>query len=324
MLATSFPSCEGDPSGHFILTEAERLAASGAEVTVVAPGGGGGESEARHDRQRPHLRIERIGGGALFGWPGVMTRAAERPARLLELPTWLLRARRAIVTSGADELVAHWVLPSVWPVTAGRPFPADAVEGVSHGSDVHLLVRLPAAVRHALVRAVLARVGRWRFVSQALLAELTGSLDATTARAVARVAVVIAPAVDLPDVDPAARRLRASVTEQALYVVAARLVPAKGVAECLAWAARTAPADVPTRVIVLGDGPDREALDAQARRLSASLANLRIDLLGTRGRPEALAWIAAADALLHASREEGLSTVLREAAHYGTPVVTVS
>lgn len=324
MVTTSFPSYEGDPSGHFILAEAEALAASGAVVTVIAPGGGGCEAEARHDRGRPHLRVERIGGGALFGWPGVMTRAAERPTRLLELPTWLLRARQAIAASGADELVAHWVFPSVWPVTAGHPFPADAVEGVSHGSDVHLLVRLPPALRHALVRAVLGRVGRWRFVSEALLAELTSALDADTARAVARVAVVQAPAVELPDVDPAARRLRASVTEEALYVVAARLVPGKGVADCLAWAARTAPVDVPTRVVVLGDGPERHELGEQARLLSSASANLRIDLLGTRGRPEALAWIAAADALLHASREEGLSTVLREAAHYGTPVVMVS
>ncbi len=322
MVTTSFPSYEGDPSGHFILTEAEALAASGAEVTVIAPGGSGGEVEARHDRRRPHLRVERVGGGALFGWPGVVPRAAERPTRLLELPAWLLRARQAIAASGADELVAHWVVPSIWPVTAGLPFPADAIEAVSHGSDVHLLVRLPPAVRHALARAVLGRVGRWRFVSDALRDELTAALDSRTARALDRIAVVVAPAVELPDVDPAARRLRASVTEKALYVVAARLVPAKGVADCLDWAARTAPADVPTRVIVLGDGPDREALGEQARRLSS--ATLRIDLLGTRRRPEALAWIAAADALLHASREEGLSTVLREAAHYGTPVVMVS
>ncbi len=42
--------------------------------------------------------------------------------------------------------------------------------------------------------------------------------------------------------------------------------------------------------------------------------------LGTTSRREALSWIGAADELVHASRIEGLSTVIREAERLGTSV----
>jgi glycosyltransferase involved in cell wall biosynthesis len=301
-----------------VATEARILAASGAQVTVIAPGTEPG------DRSSPELLVQRVGGGELFGWPGIMARLDEHPARVLRLPPWLARARAAIARSGADELVAHWVVPSVFPLTLGLPLPADAITAVSHGSDVRLLVRSPPALRAHLVRGIARRVGRWRFVSETLHEELAAALDPVTARAVARIAVVAPPALDLPDVALRARALRASVPETALYLVAARLVPAKRVDACLAWVARNvshAPDDRLTRLVVLGEGPERETLVQQARGLASP--RLRVDLLGTRERAETLAWIAAADAVLHASREEGLSTVVREAAHYGTDVVTV-
>ena len=133
--------------------------------------------------------------------------------------------------------------------------------------------------------------------------------------------------IDLPDVRARACELRAQLRDETLYVVAARLVPAKRVDACFAWATALrltgATERRATRLVVLGDGPERPALTEHARRLSLTAPGLRVDLLGTLARRETLAWIAAADAVLHASREEGLSTVLREAAHYGTPVVAV-
>jgi glycosyltransferase involved in cell wall biosynthesis len=68
----------------------------------------------------------------------------------------------------------------------------------------------------------------------------------------------------------------------------------------------------------VGDGPEKGRLEAHARRLG-----LDTRFVGRTSRADALAWIAAADSLLHASRDEGLSTVVREAEALGVPVEVV-
>ena len=49
-----------------------------------------------------------------------------------------------------------------------------------------------------------------------------------------------------------------------------------------------------------------------------------VRFLGKTTRNETLGWIGAADELVHASRLEGLSTVVREAEHLGVPVTLLS
>lgn len=71
-----------------------------------------------------------------------------------------------------------------------------------------------------------------------------------------------------------------------------------------------------THVTVFGEGPDRAALEQQAR--DTGMAR-RIEFAGfTRDLP---AWIAGADAFLLPSRWEGLPNVVLEALALGTPVV---
>ena len=43
-----------------------------------------------------------------------------------------------------------------------------------------------------------------------------------------------------------------------------------------------------------------------------------------KSRRETLAWLAAADEVIHASEAEGLSTVVREAEHFGVAVTMLS
>jgi glycosyltransferase involved in cell wall biosynthesis len=77
---------------------------------------------------------------------------------------------------------------------------------------------------------------------------------------------------------------------------------------------RLALSRAPSRIVVLGDGPLAPAL----ARLDPS-----VTALGQRLRPEALAWIAAADLVVSASRNEGAPTVIREARALGVPVLAV-
>jgi glycosyltransferase involved in cell wall biosynthesis len=73
------------------------------------------------------------------------------------------------------------------------------------------------------------------------------------------------------------------------------------------------------RLVVVGDGPLRPRLERQA--LSSKLDAI---FVGRTTRNVALAWIAAADMVLHASEAEGLSTVKREAEALGIPYASIA
>lgn len=311
VVTTSYPSAPGDPAGHFVEAEVRALEADGAAVAVIRP--------------RP---------GGLFGWPGVAARLRERKARALDGLAWAARAtlslrrglaqdRRARRTS---RVVAHWALPSALVAcAAGAGARGAELEIVSHGTDVRWLVALPRPLRGALVREVAARAARWRFVSATLRDELVEALPEDARAALARVACVEAPALAFPPREALAARARAlraglGDATRPLYVVAARLVPDKRVACAVAHVARRAAGArgakaPPPWLVVLGDGPERASLEAAARD-----AGLDARFEGVVPRDEALAWIDAADALVHASRSEGLSSVVREAEALGTPV----
>ena len=69
------------------------------------------------------------------------------------------------------------------------------------------------------------------------------------------------------------------------------------------------------RLVIVGDGPERLALEKLARDVGAD-----VTFTGLVPRQRALAWIAASTELWFASEAEGSSTVLREARALGRPV----
>jgi glycosyltransferase involved in cell wall biosynthesis len=102
------------------------------------------------------------------------------------------------------------------------------------------------------------------------------------------------------------------------FVVAGlgRLVPVKGF-DLLVAALPALRRDVPDAIVVLlGDGPERGALEARARALGVAD---RLRLVGAR--PEAWRVLAAADVLAAPSRNEGMGRALVEAMAVGVPVV---
>jgi glycosyltransferase involved in cell wall biosynthesis len=120
----------------------------------------------------------------------------------------------------------------------------------------------------------------------------------------------------MPDVRGAVLRRRAELAGDRVAVSVGRLVPSKRVDRAIAHVATTGCAD---SLVIVGDGPERGRLEGIARALG-----VRACFVGRVPREDALAWIGAADMVLHASEAEGLSTVLREADALGTPVVRVS
>lgn len=295
IVTTSYPTGEGDAAGHFVETEARAMAAHGHDVTVIAPGRGLGIGEPR---------VEWLADSGLFGFPGALERLRESPRRALGALRFMLGARRSLRRMGPfDRVVAHWLVPNAWPVALATTAP---LEVVAHGSDVTLLLKLPRSVRTAIVGALLRRGARFRFVS----ADLRDRLAQATLPALLQVSRVEPCAIDVSAAPtrPRARRRLGIAADERLIVIASRLIRDKRVDVALR-AAELLPA---ATLVVVGDGPERLILQAgfpEAR------------FVGQRPRTEALAWIAAADLVLSASRNEGAPTVIREARALGVPVV---
>lgn len=300
VVTTSYPAYDGDPAGHFVEAEVTALERAGHDVRVVRPSAGGA-----------------------FGWPGAPTRIRENPLRAAEAAGWVARATFELRSFAPARVVAHWCVPSAFPIAFTSP---GELEIVSHGGDVRLLAGIPSdRARAAIVRRLAERASRWRFVSESLLESLEAKLPAEVRRSLRERAVVTPGALDVPDVRHESRALRSGIRGR-LYVCAGRLVPSKRVDKVIDYVATNGAINGASggereerTLIVLGDGPERAHLERLARAW-------RIDVrfLGKTTRREALGWIGAADEVVHASQVEGLSTVVREAEHLGVPVTILS
>ena len=294
MVTTSYPSDDGDASGHFVKAEVTELEREGVHVTVVRP--------------RP---------GGAFGWPGAASRLRQSPVRLFEVAGWMMRAAAQVRAAEPDRIVAHWSIPSAWPVVALARATHVPLEIVSHGGDVRLLAALPDRLRIALVSRMVARATTWRFVSESLRDHLAVALPPALAGALLTMATIAPSPLAMLDVEEDVRLRRSTLGERQVYVCAGRLIRSKRVDRVIDYVAGVSP-DVRPLLVVIGDGPERARLEELAQRW-------RIDVrfLGNTPRRETLTWIGAADELVHASIAEGMSTVVREAEHLGTKVTVL-
>jgi glycosyltransferase involved in cell wall biosynthesis len=315
LMTTSYPAFLGDPCGHFVETHARKLARLD-EVVVIAP---------KQGRMRPgeregspgSLTVIRLAGGGAFGWPGVLSRIRSRPYRMVGAARWAVLARRALASlAPLDRIVAHWAFPCGWPVAYDRGVP---LELVSHGQDVRSLVQLPPPVRRHVVRALLRHAETWTFVSSSLHAALERMLEPEDRKRLDAVARIEPCSIEIPNVADAIRARRAARSDARLFVCVARLVPSKRVHRVVDHVARECACRDPARLVIVGDGPLRARLERQARS-----AGLDTVFVGRTTREVALAWIGSADAVLHASAAEGLSTVEREAQALGVPFLSVA
>jgi glycosyltransferase involved in cell wall biosynthesis len=317
ILSTSYPQRAEDPAGHFIEAEAVFLARQGHEVHVVAPGSRTGPAKTfRHGSGS--LDVWSAGGGSLFGLPGALVRARQRPLRLLELAPFLPTVRwRLARLAPLDRIIAHFIVPSAYPLSLGT---SGELEVVLHGSDVRVVLALPARLRRHIVDQLIARRARFRFVAEDLRAKFLAVLPARQMRAVDAASRIELPHISVLHLSRRPQKhLRPSSghaprTDDGTlprWVVCARLVPSKRVDLAIREAARHCAA-----LTVIGDGPLRAELEALA---SAFVPRARFT--GQLPRGDALALIADAHKLVHLSEAEGAPTVIREARALGVPVL---
>ena len=305
VVTTSYPERAGDAQGHFVAAEVRRLSEAN-DVTVLAPG-----------RERVSIcgeRVVSLDGGDAFGFPGVVARVRERPLRGLGAAQFVASAIRWLRRAPAPaRLIAHFLLPCGVPIaTRGLGARRAEVEVVVHGSDARLFAQLPAG--HGWVGRELVRAqARLRFVSQELHDLVLHALPRAQREILEPPSRVEPCAIDLAGAlsRAQARELLGITPRAAIAVVVARLVPGKRVHVALEACER-----VPElHAIVVGEGPERARLMERFPQAT---------FVGQVERPLALAYVAAADALVSASLHEGAPTVVREARALGTPVVCLA
>ncbi len=160
-------------------------------------------------------------------------------------------------------------------------------------------------LRHTAERLVAHLCRRIIAVSHSIAREMPRQIGISVAR--------IATIHNGIDVDTASRSHQASSLLQLITV--GRLAPVKNHAMMLPALAQ-APA---ARLTVVGDGPERAALEALAQSLGLGT---RVQFLGFRTDIRAL--LAQADAFILASHYEGISIAILEAMRAGLPIIATA
>lgn len=261
--------------------------------------------------------LERLGVVApVLGPAGVLdgrgTQAGVVPVPAGTTPVGLLRARRALAPwrEDADVLHAHG-LKAAWVAVRGRPRRPMVI--TVHNVVLDETAGRAAGLQRRLEQAVLARADRVIAPSDAIAEGLGG----TVARDRIRVVVPVSPPA-LPRRSRADIRGRLGISDDTpLVSCVARLHPQKDLPTLLRAFVDVAARVPDARLAVVGDGPDRSALEAESSRLGLD------DVVRWVGfDADAVDWIAASDVFALSSVWEAIPLVLPEAMALGVPVVS--
>lgn len=311
VLTHNYPRFAGDPAGAFVARLARAAHAAGHEVRVLAPHAPG-TAELQSDdgvmltrfRYAPES-LERVGyTGALH------RRALTSPLTTLGLPSFLLgfrRAARRAETSFHPSLVhAHWWIPAGWVAASlGVPFIVTL-----HGSDVRLLESTPFV--RPIARRVLSRAAMVTTVSRFLARDLARLLPGL------RTAIEVTP---MPlDVEELAAGRHVAKVDPPRVLYAGNLVASKGVDVLLKAIALLHQRGVRCELKVLGEGPERPALEALAAQLGIANVVTWSSFVPQREMPVEYGQ-STVTVLPTRGQAEGLGLVLVEALLAGCAVV---
>jgi len=212
-----------------------------------------------------------------------------------------------------DAVIAFFTLPSGPPAWLLRRTNKLPYVIALRGGDVPGFDPLTMRLSHALTGGII----RWLWHdADAVIANSQGLAEMARAHDPEQTVGVIPQGADTVGITPKTR-YDAGVDRPVELLTVGRLAKHKGLDVLLA-ALALLPTDVRWRLTIVGDGPERGALEAQA-------AHLRLtDRVAFKGwaRREALPEIYRAnDIFLLPSREEGMANVLMESMCAGLPVV---
>jgi glycosyltransferase involved in cell wall biosynthesis len=312
--STLYPHAARPNHGIFVETRLRHLLASGkVESKVVAPVPWFPLSNRRFGEYAVFARVPRD--ERRHGIEVMHPRYVTVPKVGMSMAPFLLAAGacsavKSLIRRGFDfELIdAHYFYPDgVAAILLGRHF-AKPVVITARGTDVNLIPRywLPRqmilwAARHAAGMITVAGALKDKLVA---LGVPEGRIE------------VLRNGVDLEffrQVDRESSRRRLGIRRTTLLAVG-NLVPLKG--HDLAIRAMKLLPEMD--LVIVGDGPERDALGALAGELSLGD---RVSFAGALAQEDLRHYYGAADALILASSREGWPNVLLESMGCGTPVI---
>lgn len=306
----AFPRVEGDAAGSFLLRLAQALRDERVDVTVLAPTGTSADGA-------PLAARERVGGidvrrfryapreWETLAYTGTMVESVAGSARgKLALGGLLSAERRAVARlireTNADVVHAHWWFPNALAAAGAARRTGIPLVITSHGTDLRLLERKPAAA--PLARYAFRRADAVTCVSSWL---------AQIARPFTTREPIVAPMpADTTVFAPGGERR----TSALLFV--GRLSEQKGIVDLVDALARVRRKDATLDVV--GDGPLRDEVHQRVQQLG--LAE-RVRFHASMPPRELATFYQRAAALVVPSVGEGLGLVAVEGQLCETPVI---
>lgn len=319
LFSTLYPSSVRPGHGIFVETRLrELLAAGGVETRVIAPVPW---FFSTHPRYGEHARMARTPLRETRHGVDVMHPRYLLPPRVgMNVAPFLLAAGAApaikrLIGEGYDFDVidAHYYYPDgVAAAILARQFKKPLVI-TARGTDLNLIpqYRLPRKMIQWAASRADASIG----VCAALM-DVLRAWDVPADRL-----HVMRNGVDLErfrPIPPSAARAELGLSGSPLLLSIGYLVERKGHHVAIDALAAILPIHPGARLIVIGDGEERENLISQCKRLGVES---RVTFTGALPNTELFRWYSAADVMILASSREGWANVLLESMACGTPVV---
>jgi glycosyltransferase involved in cell wall biosynthesis len=319
LVAHGFPRRSGDLAGAFLLALARGQQGLGHDMLVVAPHDAGLAMEDVVDGVRVRRYRYAPDEEETLAYRGTM---ADQVLRSWSGRRALIRfilasrgaVRRAVRDFRPDVIHVHWWFPgglAVWP-RLSRQMPYVMT---SHGTDLFLIDRVPAA----------ARLAGPLFRGAAEVTVISSPLVPRVERlGVPRSRITLIPMpIDRAVATEVERPLRDPPMPPTLLFVG-RLVERKGAAFAVEALATLVRAGRSLRLVIVGEGPERESLIVRAAALGVSD---RIELTGALSPAEVRARYAEGGIFVMPAvtdwkgEQEGFGMVIVEAMAYGLPIV---
>ena len=298
-LTHNYPRRPGDPSGAALGTLARALIRRGISVRVITPSDQPGPAEV--DGVPVHrVRVGRSTGRTISDNDSIAA-ALRSPLgwlALARLRRSLRAAARHEITAGADLIHAHGWMPAGLAAPPGTPLVLTI-----DGTDAPLLKE--SRIARSLARPLFQRAAVVTTVSREL-----GTWVQTGAGRF----------VDTSHIHPMPVDTRSHPWTRGGggAVVISRLIPSKRVGLAIETAAVLASCGHDLPLTIVGEGPERPALEQQAARLGVSAL---IRFAGAMSLPEARTYLERADVMLFTARADGTALSAIEALVSGVPVV---